>query len=644
MTRLTNPNSIEPLRDSARLTPRAILRPVPRPVPLVAIQMDIAVAAGLARVSIRRHYRNGESVPIEAVATLPLPFEAVLTDMEVIVGDRHLNAQAKARQQARQDYEDAIDRGKLAVLHEEKLRGIHVLSVAQLAPGQDIIVHTQLVMPLLMAGQVPMLRFPMTVGHVYGTSPLLPADDLVAEVVLGFEAELTFQSDGELAELADGRLIGRELMRVPLNRALEIKINGAKFGTTVGRDAAGRRVTLTLQPAPFAEGPVDAAILFDKSGSTKTAIGASGSVWTAMRKGLSQSLASLGARDLIALWQFDNEAKYLGKAEGTEAAALVRGISAPSGGTELGKAVQSALRSGAKDILVITDGKTWASEVQAIAATGVRLSAVLVGEDSLDAMIGHLVAMTGGQLFAAFGSDIAPSVMSALAAMRQPLDDKSASSANAGSDHLSLCRGGVAISCAWADQVGAGGPDAIGKYAAALRLARLDEDAATKMAVAHGLCTHLTSLILVDEAEGSVAGLPEMRKVALESFSAQLRTTTPAAAPDRLLDLRPTETSSLAALARAIPWARLGPSLSRGDTSGLSIGQRWKIWQFARNSIVREIASTLQLTPKTVALALLADLMAPFDLNAERLARRVTKNMDSQLLTRARKNIVNELG
>ena len=64
----------------------------------------------------------------------------------------------------------------------------------------------------------------------------------------------------------------------------------------------------------------------------------------------------------------------------------------------------------------------------------------------------------------------------------------------------------------------------MGAYAAALALPAMTQEAATAAAVAHGLCSHLTSLIVVDEAGEAKAGVPNHRKVALsrpmESFGA----------------------------------------------------------------------------------------------------------------------------
>ena len=57
--------------------------------------------------------------------------------------------------------------------------------------------------------------------------------------------------------------------------------------------------------------------------------------------------------------------------------------------------------------------------------------------------------------------------------------------------------------------------DALGRYAAALALPLLDTDAARSIAAAHCLCSHMTSLVLVDEVGEATNMLPEMRKIPL---------------------------------------------------------------------------------------------------------------------------------
>jgi hypothetical protein len=49
------------------------------------------------------------------------------------------------------------------------------------------------------------------------------------------------------------------------------------------------------------------------------------------------------------------------------------------------------------------------STCRTLARRGRRISVVLVGEDSLEANVGHLAALTGGDIFVSAGADVTKS-------------------------------------------------------------------------------------------------------------------------------------------------------------------------------------------------------------------------------------------
>ena len=494
-------------------------------IPLRAMNIAIEIKQGLAIITTTRSFRNAETVPIEAVLTFPVPFDSVMTGLRAIIDGRTLVAKAEPKTQARKSYEEALDRGKTAILHEEALRGVHVLSVGQLGPDKSVEVVAELAMPLSMIDGVPFLRIPTTVGQLYGASPLLPSDDLVVAGNALRSAELSVRVDSGSPRLLGGRPIGEDATTIPLDQAIEISVPGAHFGACEGYDAKGRVVRLSLTPAPVGKGKFEASVLFDRSGSTGELMSevegfpegrlVGATVWDAMRSGLEEALAELRPSDRVSLWQFNRTCRPLGASSGADAAALALKLEAPDGGTELGAAIETAIAAGSRDLLVLTDGKTWAAEVHSAASRGCRISAVLVGPASLDAAIGHLTSMTGGQVFAAQGSDVGPAVRSAIASMRCPAAPLVGTVSNGEPMSISTTRGGICIEVAW-DAAPTDHPaDAVGRYASSLALPLLDEPRATSLAVEHGLCSHLTSLVLVDEEGRALEGLPEMRKVPL---------------------------------------------------------------------------------------------------------------------------------
>lgn len=619
-------HSLEALYESASI----IKGGKSHPLPLTGAAIAVTVRGGLAVVTVTRQLTNTEAVPIEAILTFPVGFEAAVTGLSAEVEGRVLRAEAQPKARARAEYEDAIDRGKLAVLHEEVLRGVHMLSVANLAPGASARVVMEQVVPVARIADGGVLRLPQTVGQLYGSSPLQPADDVVTSAQALQVARLSVTSEGPVMLTGHGDLAGREIT-VPLSRAIELTLAQTAFSPVSGTTADGRSVTLSVAPAA-ADDRLDLAVLFDRSGSTSSAVGG-GTVWSAMQEGLAHCLAQLRPDDRILLGQFDDDCQILGAASGPDARRLLGKIKGPKGGTELGKAILKLVDFGARDILVMTDGQTWEHEMDAIAGADCRISAVLVGPGSLDANIGHLVALKGGQLFYAPGEDVASALSPAFAAARS-----AAGEGRLSGHELTCVRGGMRITASWSVAGSRTGADAVGRFAAALQMAFLPPDGALRIALDHGLCSHLTSLVLVDEAGESQRLLPEQRKIGLAQPSMAAPDLMPVAssplprmmkrafsryrAAPQALETPPAGQDVLELAAR-IDWDAQSNAFLQGDLSALTAQDRHLLRRQFYRVCVLDLAAARGVGIDLVALALVAAEIAPQDIAALRFVRRV---------------------
>lgn len=407
--------------------------------------------------------------------------------------------------------------------------------------------------------------------------------------------------------------------------------------------ADGRPVELTLRPLPDSDRALDLAILVDRSGSTGNAVGRHGATFhSAIRHGLEHCLTALGGEDRIGLWQFDTTCEFLGTASGPGAANLVARIAAPGGGTELGPAVSKLLAKGARDILVLTDGQTWAHTVDELASSECRISAVLVGRGSLDANIGHLITQTGGQLVYAPGDEVTTALGSALIAVRSAGRPALGTVQGEQPPKLTCLRGGVEISARWDAPARDLPADAFGRFAAALALPLMKDGSGVALALAHGLCNHATSLILVDEAGAATHLLPELRKVALarapnaalihcckspdsfapgvhEQRSSETRQIAPA---DALLDL-----------AHRIDWEVSVNRFLQGDLHSLAPDDHKALRDLCDTPAFVAMATALGLGVELVALALVAAGVRQCNLAAERFLRHVLgPEVDEKLL------------
>ena len=390
--------------------------------PLARLDIDVTVDGALALVETKRTYCNNSPSPVEALLTFPVPVRAAFFGLTAKIGDRVLEAQAQSKDKARYEYEEAIDKGKAAVLHEEILRGVHMISLANLMPGASVEITTRWAESLRCHGSIGRLRIPMTVGDVYGVSGLPDSDELAyggtpppAFVRIRHDARSARVAASGLAQSDDGVLSGS----IPANAPIDIEFEGWRAGVVKGLSHDGRTVSLDFQPSRAEGEDLSVALLVDHSGSMYARCsGPHGDLSSheVAQRGLQALAMKLRPKDRLSLWEFDHTCNPVGAGlpcSPNKFAGQVDMLSDPSGGTEIGGALEEVFRRTKQcDILLITDGMSYALDVQRLAGEGRRIFVVLVGEDSLEAKIGHLAALTGGGTHFAFGADISAALES----------------------------------------------------------------------------------------------------------------------------------------------------------------------------------------------------------------------------------------
>ncbi|MGE4078818.1 MAG: VIT domain-containing protein [Reyranella sp.] len=496
-------------------------------LPLIATAFDVTIDSGLAVVETRRVFRNDEAASIEATITFPLPVHATLFALEARLDGRVLTARAERRKQARLAYEDALERGKAAILHEEVLRGVHMLSIGQIAPGATIEVVTRWAATLAVVQSRGQLRIPLTVGDIYGHSGLPDSDELTCGAPAA-QAELVVRCRDGVVSLAGGSLQqGRA--SVPTDRPIDLLVMQETNHALRGRAADGRDVVLAIRRPDQPGRALDACVLVDRSGSMDGPCSAREPGLTkhrAVTNGLRAMAERLGRSDAIELWQFNDRVNQVGRLNeetgraqnGRGLPSLVDMLAPPEGGTEIGNALTQAIaRSQSRDLLLVTDGKSHALDVQHLARAGRRIAVVLVGEDSLEANVGYLASLTGGDIFVAQDGDLADILVAALESLRTP--SAPVPKIEGTLDRIKAVRGGAELEVEWtaATEIALDPilSRAVAALAASLALPALDEAAAAELAEREGLVTHLTSLVLVDEAGAVQETVPAMRKIPL---------------------------------------------------------------------------------------------------------------------------------
>ncbi len=135
--------------------------------PLKHTDVTADIAGLVGRVTVKQTFHNPLNRKIEAVYVFPLPQDAAVDDMTMLVGDRRIVGQIKPRDEAREIYEAAKAAGHVASLLDQERPNIFTQSVANIEPGVEVVIEISYVETLKYADGVFEWVFPMVVGPRY---------------------------------------------------------------------------------------------------------------------------------------------------------------------------------------------------------------------------------------------------------------------------------------------------------------------------------------------------------------------------------------------------------------------------------------------------------------------------------------------
>lgn len=126
--------------DSDHITEGTLKTADGKPLPLEHTQVSARITGPIATVELTQRFRNDTGRPIEAVYFFPLPHEASVFRMSFKIGERVVNAVVKEKEEAKRIYEAARSEGRAATLLEQDRPSLFTLSVANVPPGETILV------------------------------------------------------------------------------------------------------------------------------------------------------------------------------------------------------------------------------------------------------------------------------------------------------------------------------------------------------------------------------------------------------------------------------------------------------------------------------------------------------------------------
>jgi Ca-activated chloride channel homolog len=131
------------------------------PAPVLETDVAIHVTGLVARTTVSQRFCNPTELWVEGVYAFPLPENAAVDTLNLLIGDRVIEGQIKERAEAKQIYEQAKAEGKKASLLEQQRPNLFTTSIANLGPGEIAEVKIEYQQELRYDSGRFSLRFPM---------------------------------------------------------------------------------------------------------------------------------------------------------------------------------------------------------------------------------------------------------------------------------------------------------------------------------------------------------------------------------------------------------------------------------------------------------------------------------------------------
>ncbi len=371
---------------------------------LLNTDVNININGLVARVSVMQEFRNEGTEWVEGIYVFPLPDKAAVDHMRLYVGERFIEGEIREKEQARKEYEQAKQEGKKTSLVEQQRANLFTTSVANIGPGESVIVEIEYLEDVRYSDGTFSLRFPMTLTPRY--IPGVATSDRQGN---GWSPDTTLVDD---ASLITPPMVGlskshKVSLQARINAGMPLEIIASRYhpvnvsestghytvALASGRVPMDHDFELLWRPVPskaprgmaFAEttdGEPYYLLMVMPPGSTESSaarmpremifiVDTSGSMHGVSieqaRKALSRALDGLQAGDLFNVIEFNSYPNPLfassvaaGAANISTARNFVSRLQA-NGGTEMRSALQLALRTPPSEaylrqIIFITDG------------------------------------------------------------------------------------------------------------------------------------------------------------------------------------------------------------------------------------------------------------------------------------------------
>ena len=220
---------------------------------LLNTDVDMQINGLVARVSVRQEFRNDGSEWAEGVYVFPLPDKAAVDHMRLHIGDRFIEGEIREKEQAKKEYERAKQEGKKASLVEQQRPNMFTTSVANIAPGELVVVEIEYLEDIRYDNGSFSVRFPLTITPRY-----IPGSPLSGELPdregSGWSPNTTAVKDAAMITppMVAASRAHRVSMDISVNAGVPLEIIASRYHPVNVSEANGRySVSLVGGTAPM---------------------------------------------------------------------------------------------------------------------------------------------------------------------------------------------------------------------------------------------------------------------------------------------------------------------------------------------------------------------------------------------------------
>ena len=139
--------------------------------PLVAADVKMHIAGPVIRTTLTQRFTNPSDKWVEGVYAFPLPEDAAVDTLKIVIGDRFIEGDIKERQEARIIYEQAAANGQRAGLVEEERPNLFTTSLANIGPGEAVAIQIEYQDKARLDNGVWSTRVPLVIAPRYSPRP-----------------------------------------------------------------------------------------------------------------------------------------------------------------------------------------------------------------------------------------------------------------------------------------------------------------------------------------------------------------------------------------------------------------------------------------------------------------------------------------